>query len=150
MIDSTKDNFTQPLSLKEILDELEISKDDYYIALSISKDEDLELHLKKESNSCFVNYYFDGGLKAWQANMDIQPVFNKYKTVTYVCQYFSKTEDQCSQAVKQAAKESFENNMQHHDTMKTIETIDKAYLSNRECSVQEAVYQGKSFQLFIL
>ena len=29
VIDPTKDNFTQPLSIQEILDELEISKDDY-------------------------------------------------------------------------------------------------------------------------
>ena len=40
------------------------------------------------------------GPKAWQANMAIQPVFNEYKTVTLICQYFSKTEDQCSQAIK--------------------------------------------------
>ena len=39
--------------------------------------------------------------------------------------------------MKQAAKEAFENNMHHQDTMKTIA---KAYLSNRQCSVQEAVY----------
>ena len=39
--------------------------------------------------------------------------------------------------MKQAAKEAFENNMHHHDTMKTIA---KAYLSSQECSVQEAVY----------
>ena len=40
--------------------------------------------------------------------------------------------------MKQAAKEAFENNIHHHhDTMKTIA---KAYLSNRECSVLEAVY----------
>ena len=38
--------------------------------------------------------------------------------------------------MKQAAKEAL-NNMHHHDTMKTIA---KAYLSNQECSVQEAVY----------
>ena len=69
--------------------------------------------------------------------MDMQPVFNEYKAVAYMCQYFSKTEDQCSQTMKQTAKEAFENNMHHHDTMKTIA---KAYLSNRECSVQEAVY----------
>ena len=37
-----------------------------------------------------------------------------------MCQYFSKTEDRCSQAMKQAAKEAFKNNMYHHDTMKTI------------------------------
>ena len=39
--------------------------------------------------------------------------------------------------MKQAAKEAFENKLHHHDTMKTIA---KAYLSNRECSIQEAVY----------
>ena len=41
VIDPTKDNYTQPLCISEILDELEISKDDYFRALSISKDEDL-------------------------------------------------------------------------------------------------------------
>ena len=54
-----------------------------------------------------------------------------------MCQYFSKTEDQCSQAMKQVAKEAFENNMHHHDTMKTIA---KAYLGSRECSIQKVVY----------
>ena len=39
VIDLTKYNFTQPLSVKKVLDELEISKDDYYRDLSISKAE---------------------------------------------------------------------------------------------------------------
>ena len=38
--------------------------------------------------------------------------------------------------MKLGAKEAFENNMLHHDTMKTIA---RAYLSNHECSVQKAV-----------
>ena len=54
-----------------------------------------------------------------------------------MCQYFLQTEDQCSQAIKQAAKEAFKNNMHHHDAMRTIA---RAYLSNRVRSVQEAVY----------
>ena len=49
--------------------------------------------------------------------MDIEPVFNEYKSVTYMCQYFSKTEDHYSQAMKQAAKEFFENNMHYHYAM---------------------------------
>ena len=69
--------------------------------------------------------------------MDIQPAFKEYKVVTYISQYFSKTEDQCSQAMKQAAKEAHENNIYHHDTMKTIS---KAFLNSRECSVQEAIH----------
>ena len=54
-----------------------------------------------------------------------------------MCQYILKTKDHFSQAMKQAAKEAFENNMHHQDAM---ETIAKAYLSNQECSVQESVY----------
>ena len=42
----TKDSFIQSMSIKGIIDELEISKDDYYRVLPISKDEDLKLHLK--------------------------------------------------------------------------------------------------------
>ena len=91
---------SQPVSVKEILDELENSKDDYYRAFSVSKNEDLELRLKREPNFCFVINYFDVGLKAWLANMDIQPIFNDYRTVTYMCRYLSKTEDQCSYAMK--------------------------------------------------
>ena len=60
--------------MKQILDELENSRDNYCKALSLSKNEDLELPLKKQSNSCSVNYYFDGGLKAWQANTNLQHV----------------------------------------------------------------------------
>ena len=162
MIDQTKDNFSQPLSIKEILDELKMSKDVYCRSLSISKDEDLQLHLKRQPNSCFFSNYFDDycralsiskdedlqlhlicnnhfdvGLKPWQENMDIQPVFNEYEAVTYICEYFSKTEDHCSQAMKKAAGETFENNMHHRVTMKTIA---KVYLSNRVRSVLEVVY----------
>ena len=120
IIDPTRDNFSQPLSVQEIQDESEIFKADYNRVLSISKDEHLELHLKRQPNSCFVNSYPDGGLKDCPANMDIQPVFNEYKSTTYMRIYFSKTEKQCSEAMKQAAKEAFENNMHHHGTMKAI------------------------------
>ena len=92
MIVPIKDNFSQTTSIQRTLDKLVISKDDYYRTLPISKDEDLQLHFKRQTNSCFVNNYFDVGLKAWQANMDKQPGFNEFKVVTRMCQYFSKTE----------------------------------------------------------
>ena len=74
--DPTKDKFTQPLSVQDIQDESEISKADYNRVLSISKDENLELHFKRQPNSCFVDSYHDGGLNDWHANKDIQLVFN--------------------------------------------------------------------------
>ena len=53
VIDPIKDSFTQPLSKTKIIDNLEISKDDYYRALSISKDGDLDLRLKREFHGSF-------------------------------------------------------------------------------------------------
>ena len=49
------------------------------------------------------------------------------KAVTYMCSYLSKQEDECSQAMKQVFKESLE--------------MKSAYVSKRDCSLQEAVYK---------
>ena len=137
IIDPQKENYQLPPTKDCILSDLTITCKDYYDAVSVSKDSDYERHLIRVPNSCFVNNYFEEGLMAWQANMDIQPVFNEYKAVTYMCSYFSKSEDQCSASIRQAAKEDFQNNESLYDTMKTIV---RAYTSKRECFVQEAVY----------
>ena len=137
ILNPNKDNFEQVLDIKDILQELAISEQEYYDALSISSDVDFQIHLKRPPNSCFVNNYFDEGLIAWKANIDIQPVFNHYKAVTYMCAYFSKSEDEVSEAMKQAAKEAFNSNKTNIEQMRSIA---RAYATKRECSVQEAVY----------
>ena len=65
VIDSTKDSFTRSLSGKEILDELDISTDDYCRVSPKSKGKNLEHHLKRQPNYFFVNNYFQVGLKPW-------------------------------------------------------------------------------------
>ena len=135
VMDLEKENYKTLLTIDETLLKLDISKEDYYHSLSISVDDDYEPHLIRSPNSCFVNNYFDAGLRAWQANMDIQPVFNEYKAIAYMCSFFSKSEDKCSFAMKQAAREA-----RKLDQFNTMKNILKAYTSNRECSVQEAVY----------
>ena len=77
-------------------------------------------------------FHFHLGLKAWQVYVDIQPVFNEYKAVAYMCQCCSKTDDKPLQAIKKAAKQTFENNMRYHEAMKAIGT---GYFSNQECSI---------------
>ena len=69
--------------------------------------------------------------------MDIQPVFNEKKPVANMCAYLGKSEDTCSSAMKQALKVSIENKCSNYEQMKAIA---RAYSSNRERSVQEAVY----------
>ena len=55
ILDSEKPNFGKPKEIVDILEELEIAENDYYHALSISTDNDYQIHFKRPTNSCFVN-----------------------------------------------------------------------------------------------
>uniref|UniRef100_A0A7M5V9S6 ATP-dependent DNA helicase n=2 Tax=Clytia hemisphaerica TaxID=252671 RepID=A0A7M5V9S6_9CNID len=132
-----EENYNPVPSIDEVLAQLDIPKSDYEYALSVSEDEDFHIYLKRDTNACFVNNYFTEGLKAWQANLDIQPVFNYYKAATYMCAYLSKSEDEVSHAMTQAVQDAFENGGDKYEQMKSVA---HAYVSKREVSVQEAVY----------
>ena len=99
-VDSTKEVYEELKSIDEILASLEILKHHYEEALSISDDNDFQIHYKRPPISCFVNNYFCDGLTVLEANIDIQPVFNHYEAVAYICAYLSKSENECSAAMK--------------------------------------------------
>jgi len=123
---------------EEIFNELGITEGEYYSALSVSPDADFDLHLKRPLDSCFINNYFIAGIKGFRANVDLQPVFNHYKCITYVCSYFTKDETECSQAIMNAAKEAKNANMTVKEGLKKIGA---AFLSTREVSSQESAYR---------
>ena len=79
-----RNNYEKLKSTDEILGLLGISKVEYKAALSVCEDKNFQLHLKRPLNSYFVNNYFLDGLLSWEANLDIQPVFNHYKAVPYI------------------------------------------------------------------
>ena len=70
--------------------------------------------------------------------MDLQPVFNHYKCITYVCSYFTKDETECSQAIINAAKDAKTNNL---SVAEGLRKISAAFLSTREVSSQQCVYR---------
>ena len=84
-----------------------------------------------------MNNYFVEGLWTLKANIDIQPVFNHVKAVTYMCAYLSKAENETPEAMKQAAEEA---GISGKRELKKIRAIAKAFSKERECSVGEAVY----------
>ena len=55
-----------------------------------------------------------------------------------MCAYFSKLEDETSQAMKPAAKDTVRQNKKKFEQIKAIARA--AYITKRERSVQEAVY----------
>ena len=130
-LDPRKSSFVgNTKTINEILTELSLTEQEYHSALAISSDQDYEIHYKRPPNSCFVNNYFPEGLLAWKANIDIQPVFNHYKAVSYMCSYFSKTETESSAAMKKVAKESENLNLQER-----MRKLALAFLSHRQCSL---------------
>ena len=52
-----------------------------------------------------------------------------------MCAYFSKVQDETSEAMKQAAKAALNGNKLHYENMKAI---DRAHAAKMECFVQEA------------
>ena len=133
MLNPSKENYNPTLTDIDILNSIAISEDDYYWALSISADSDFDLHHKRPLNSCFINNYFVAGIKGFAANVDLQPVFNHYKCITYVCSYFTKNETECSQAIANAAKEAKATNL---DIRNGLKKIGAAFLSTIEVSSQ--------------
>ena len=93
--------------------------------------------LKRPLDSCFINNYFVAGIKGFAANVDLQPVFNHYKCITYVCSYFTKDETESPQAIMNAAKEARTNNL---SVAEGLRKIGATFLSTREVSSQECVY----------
>lgn len=83
-----------------MLTDLYVSVDTYYSALEISEDTDFQIHLRRPPSFYFISNYFQLGLKAWDANIDIQHVVSENKTISSL----SKAEDSCSNAMKQALR----------------------------------------------
>ena len=107
---------------------MNLTKDQYDDALSISNDSDFQIHLKHQLNACFINTFFEEALQGWQANVDMQPVFLHYKAVTYKCAYFSKAKDETSVAMKQAVKDPIIEKKSDFERMKAIT---RAYATKR-------------------
>ena len=134
--DKSRDGFEHFPSVDCILNQVGIYEAVYYNALSTSHDIQFQVYLKQLLNSCFVKNYFRTGLIAWEANLDIQPVFNHYKAVTYMGAYLSTREDECSHAMNQTFNKTMASNLTSYDQRKSIA---RAYCVKRGCSVPEAV-----------
>ena len=139
VLNPSKSTYEPNATANDILNDIGITTQDYQWAISISADSDYELHLKRPLDSCFINNFFIAGLKGFAANVDLQPVFNHYKCITYVCSYFTKDETECSQAIINAAKEAKQCNLSV--LRDGLRKIGAACLSTREVSAQECVYR---------
>ena len=122
-------------TIDDLLKKLDIKKDEYYEALKISEKGETVI-LKRKVNEVYVNSYNPTFLYAWRANMDIQICTDNYGVVTYVSEYFAKTDDGLTQKLREALKET--KGWSDKDRMHYIKRI---YMTYREVCVCEAIYR---------
>ena len=97
-----------------------------------------KVYYKRDCNECWVNPYNRTLIKAWDGNMDIQPVLDTYSCIMYIVSYISKAERELGDLLKRAQDEAKEGNK---EPIKQLRELGNVYLHHREVSVMEAVYR---------
>ena len=98
-LDPNKASYVDHLTTNKAFKVLNIAEIDYFDIPSLSLKADYEIHFRQPPNSCFINNYNPVMLKIWRANINLQPVINYYKAVSYMSAYFSKSELETSQTL---------------------------------------------------
>ena len=83
-------------TIEDILIQPQILASEYEASLSMSDDNDFQVHLNRSPNSCFLNNCHLVRILAWGIKLDMQPVFNRYKAVAYIFAFLSKSENECT------------------------------------------------------
>ena len=82
VLNPSKSNYDSTLTEADVFNFIDITEEQYYWALSIKPDLDFELHLRRPTDSCFINNYFIADIKGFVTNVDLQPVFTHCKCIT--------------------------------------------------------------------
>ena len=69
-----------------------------------------EVLLQRDIDEVFINNYNPEWIVAWDANIDISPVYDYYGTITYVTDYYSKDSTGLTDVLKAAVNQLSEEN----------------------------------------
>ena len=122
------------LSIEKLLNFAEVSEEDYYEALSWNNGYGV-IH-KRGMDELFVNPHNIQWIRAWDANCDFQFAFDFHAVITYITDYYSKSEPELTEALKKALKGS--SSSQARERMITAANV---YQTHRQIGEAEAAYK---------
>ena len=131
-----KDQY-QVNSTEEIFSVLKLNQE-YYETVHSALASRNTVIFKRDIEDQWVNPYNKFLLKAWNGNMDIQPVLDAYSCIMYIVSYISKAERELGDLLRKAQEEAEEG---HMEPVKQLRKLGNVYLHAREISVMEAVYR---------
>ena len=82
-----------------------VSIKSYVAAVRENTKKGLNIILARDIDEIYINNYNPEWLRAWNANIDIQPCFDFFAVITYITEYFTKDESGTSAFLSKAAKE---------------------------------------------
>ncbi len=93
--------------------------------------------LIRDIDEIFINNYNPELIAAWDANLDIQPVFDYYATITYVTDYWSKDSTGLTDVLKTGVKQLSKDD----DMKKKCHDLANVFISHRQVGEAEAYYK---------
>ena len=128
------------MSEEILLQRANITKSDYYNALSLSKK--TTIIMKRSTSEMNINNYNPIILRALRANMDIKYITNIWACIAYLTSYMCKPERTMSELMRKASKEAHDKEIQHK-----LFHIGQVFLKCREVSEHEAIARVLSLPL---
>jgi hypothetical protein len=127
--------FDDNMSLTEILNEAKVTAEDYYKALQVSSMGN-KIVLKRTPKEIWINNYNPEWLRAWNGNMDIQVCTDIFAVVTYITDYYSKSETAVMEHWLKAWNES-----KSMDFKSRLHKLKDTFLTHRKMGECEAYYR---------
>jgi hypothetical protein len=128
-------DFDGNMSLTEILSEAKVTAEEYYEALKVSSMGN-KIILKRTPKEIWINNYNPEWLRAWNGNMDIQVCTDIFAVVTYITDYYSKSETAVMEHWLKAWNES-----KSMDFKSRLHNLKDTFLTHRKMGECEAYYR---------
>ena len=120
----------------ELLEIANVTEEEYIEALKYSK-AGYSVILKRDLDEIYINSYNPEWLEAWDGNIDIQPCFDYYAVLTYITEYFCKTDSTIQELLKEAAKNIDSQKTQREKKI----LLSNTFLTHRQMGEAEAIYK---------
>ena len=121
--------------IKKICAMADVIYNDYLEALSMSKSA-YGVVFARDIDELNINPYNIEWIRAWDGNMDIQPVLDFFAVITYVTDYYSKDDTGTMEIMKKVM-----DNSEKKDLQERMRQVANTFLTHRQMGEAEAVYK---------
>ncbi|XP_044742323.1 uncharacterized protein LOC123304800, partial [Chrysoperla carnea] len=130
------ENKDENLSFEQFLEQIELSRDSYLLALRSNLKKNA-VFMKRTMSDIFINTFNSDILRLHRANIDVQYVLDPYACCSYIVNYINKSSRGISKIMNDALEEIKKGNL---SVKQKLQHLGNKFIHGSELSAQEAVY----------